>query len=57
MPMFLIDLDGADARTLGVLSRRLLEIRANTFVGSLPARGIEQTWGLVCESSPLVLPC
>lgn len=52
MPMFLIDLDGADARTLGVLSRRLLEIRANTFVGSLPARGIEQTWGLVCESSP-----
>lgn len=52
MPMVLIDLDGAKPLLVGTLTRRLIEIRPGVFVGSMSARSIEQTWGLVVESKP-----
>ena len=52
MPMLVIDLNGAAQKTVGLLSRRLLEVRPGTFVGNLPRRAIEQTWETVVQSQP-----
>lgn len=60
MPIILLDIDGAPAALRGAISRRLLEVRPNCFVGALPRRAVEQLWAAVVDAAPkaalLVLP-
>jgi CRISPR-associated protein Cas2 len=49
MPLVFVDVEKASQRTKGMLSRRLLEVRAGVFVGMLSKRSIEQMWDAVCE--------
>ena len=60
MPLFMLDVVGAPAALSGMLSRRLLEIRAGLFVGSLPAREVEAIWSAVensaTRSAALIFP-
>ena len=52
MPMMLIDLLDAKAVLEGQISRKLLEIRAGVYVGSLSKRQMESLWTAVIESKP-----
>lgn len=60
LPIILLGIDGAPAALRGALSRRLLEIRPNCFVGALPRRAVEQLWAVVLDADPkdalLVVP-
>lgn len=50
--MVLIDLLDASAILEGQISRKLLEIRAGVYVGSLSKRQVETLWTAVVDSSP-----
>lgn len=50
MPLVIIDLIGGNAKLIGMLQRRMLEIRSGVFVGSLSKRSIDETWTLVKSS-------
>ena len=52
MPMILIDLLDAQPVLEGQISRKLLEIRAGVYVGSLSKRQMEVLWSAVSESKP-----
>lgn len=52
MPMLLIDLVGASAQVMGLLGRRLVEVRPGMYVGAASQRSIEIMWDMVVESSP-----
>lgn len=52
MPMIVIDLSEPSEKLVGVLARRLLEVRPNLFVGSLSKRSIEVMWDLIQTSDP-----
>jgi CRISPR-associated protein Cas2 len=52
MPLVVIDIDGAPAELCGVLSRRLLEVRAGVYAGNLSKRAVEQAWALVLDAKP-----
>ena len=60
LPIIVLGIDGAPAALRGALSRRLLEIRPNCFVGALPRRAVEQLWAVVLDADPkdalLVVP-
>lgn len=51
MPLIVLDVCVAPQALLGVLSRRLIEVRAGLFVGSVSKRAVETLWTLVSESS------
>lgn len=50
MPLIVLDLVGAPARISGLCSRRLLEVRAGLFVGSLSVRAVQELWDVVEDS-------
>lgn len=50
--MIVIDVESASYKVRGVLTRRLLEIRAGLFVGCLSKRAVEQLWDDVVSSNP-----
>lgn len=50
--MLLIDLLDADRLLEGQISRKLLEIRAGVYIGSLSKRQMEVLWLAVVESKP-----
>lgn len=52
MAIVVIDVSGASAVLTGNLQRRMLEIRANLFVGNVSVRALEQLWASVLEDSP-----
>jgi CRISPR-associated protein Cas2 len=52
VPMVCIDLDGGPESLRGMCSRRLLEVRAGCYVGSLSRRSIEQLWKAVELAEP-----
>jgi CRISPR-associated protein Cas2 len=52
MPMVLIDLLDAPAVLEGQISRKLLEIRAGVYVGSLSKRQMETVWAAVIDAKP-----
>lgn len=52
MPMIVLDVEGVPDKIRGVLSRRLLEIRAGLFVGSLSKRATEQLWDDLVAGNP-----
>ena len=51
MPLIVLDLVGAPSKISGMLSRRLLEVRAGLFVGSLSTRVVKDLWDVVEHSS------
>lgn len=52
MPLTILDLLGAKPSVSGEISRRMLELRPNLFVGNLSKRAINDLWSLVEESHP-----
>lgn len=50
--MVLLDLDGAAPVLIGAVTRRLLEIRPNCFVGSASRKSIDQMWNAVLAANP-----
>lgn len=52
MPMLMIDLLSPEALLEGQISRKLLEVRAGLFVGSLSKRQMETLWEAVVKSKP-----
>jgi CRISPR-associated protein Cas2 len=54
--MIILDVENVPSKIRGILSRRLLEIRAGLFVGSLSKRATEQLWeDVVAENPPAAL--
>lgn len=60
MPLIVLDLVGAPDAISGALSRRLIEVRAGLFVGSVSTRSIATIWSMVenskTTSSTLIYP-
>ena len=52
MAMVVLDVLGVSEKIRGLLSRRLLEVRAGLFVGSLSKRASEQLWQDVVDAEP-----
>ena len=50
MPLIVLDVIGAPDAISGTLSRRLIEVRAGLFVGSLSTRSIAGLWSIVENS-------
>lgn len=50
--MIVIDVENAPYKIRGMLTRRLLEVRAGLFVGSLSKRATEQLWEEVIIANP-----
>jgi CRISPR-associated protein Cas2 len=52
MPMLMIDLLSSDTLLEGQINRKLLEVRAGLFVGSLSKKQMEILWEAVVKSKP-----
>ena len=52
MGMLVIDVEGARQPVIGMLSRRMLEIRPGLFVGALSRREVEQIWEVIIQDRP-----
>lgn len=49
MSFVVIELRSPTDRATGLLQRRMLEVRAGLFVGTLPARIRDQVWGFLID--------
>lgn len=52
MGMLVIDVEGSRQPVIGMLSRRMLEIRPGLFVGALSRREVEQIWEVIIQDRP-----